>query len=218
MAEKEKKDKKENATPEKAHAPEVHTKQQPAAAPKVAQAGGQQPKPAQGKEKVPDDEIRGIIRVAGKDVKGHIPMHKALRHIKGVGKRYADVCAEIAASRLHVDENIPIGKLTDVQLDQVEEIISHPLDNGLPSFMLNKRREFSTGKDVHLISNDLDYSVKQDIDREMKGRTWRGISHMYRKKVRGQRTRTSGRKGGSVGVVRKKAEPGKAPAKKEGKK
>jgi small subunit ribosomal protein S13 len=170
------------------------------------------------KEKALPDDVRGIIRVAGKDVKGDVPMRKALYHVKGVGKRYADVCSEIAAKKLNVDENILVGKLSDAQLDEIEAIISNPLENGLPLYMLNKRREFTTGKDRHLISNDLDYSMKQDIDKEMKSRSWKGISHMYRKKVRGQRTRTSGRSGGSVGVVKKKLAPGKAPAKKEDKK
>jgi len=167
------------------------------------------------KEKPVAEDIRGIVRIAGKDVKGNVPMRKALYHVKGVGKRYADVCATIAASKLNIEENIPVGKLSDAQLDEIESIISNPLDNGLPVYMLNKRHEFTTGKNVHLIGNDLDYSVKQDIDREMKTKTWRGISHMYRKKVRGQRTRTSGRSGSSVGVVKKKLKPGSAPAKKE---
>ncbi|MEM3364380.1 MAG: 30S ribosomal protein S13 [Candidatus Micrarchaeia archaeon] len=175
-------------------------------------------KKSESREKPAAEDIRGIVRVAGKDVKGHVPMKKALSHVKGVGRRYAEVCSEIAAEKLKVNENIPIGKLSDAQLEEIESIITSPQENGLPLYMLNRRKEFTTGKDMHLISNDLDYAVKQDVDREMKSKTWRGISHMYRKKVRGQRTRTRGRKGGSVGVVKKKEMPGKAPAKKEEKK
>lgn len=158
------------------------------------------------------EEIRGIIRIAGKDVKGQVPLKKALYKVKGVGKRYAVICADITATKMGLDINVPVGSLTDAQLGEIELIITHPEQYDVPEFLRNRRREYTTGKDVHLISNDLDYAVKQDIDRDIKTRSWRGISHMYRKKVRGQNTRTSGRRGGSVGVIKKKAEPGKAPA------
>lgn len=158
------------------------------------------------------EEIRGIIRIAGKDVKGQVHLRKALCRIKGVGRRYAAICSDITASKMGIEPNVPVGSLTDAQLGEIESIITHPDQHGVPAFLRNRRREYTTGKDVHLISSDLDFAVKQDIDRDIKTRTWRGISHMYRKKVRGQKTRTSGRKGGSVGVVKKKAEPGKAPA------
>jgi len=167
------------------------------------------------------EDMRGIIRIAGKDVKGHVPLWKALYHVKGVGKRYALICADVTAQKTGLDINAPVGKLTDAQVGEIEEIITKPLENGIPSYMVNRRREYSSGKDMHLISSDLDFAVKQDVDRDIKTRTWRGISHMYRKKVRGQRTRTSGRRGGSVGVVKKKLKPGEtsAPAaKKEEKK
>jgi len=41
------------------------------------------------------------------------------------------------------------------------------------------------------------------VDRLKKIRCWRGIRHMLGLKVRGQRTRTTGRFGPTVGVKRK---------------
>lgn len=179
----------------------------------VAKAKGKNQPVKKGAKKSPqkeDESIRGIIRIAGKDVRGYVPLHKALYHIKGVGKRYANICANLTSKKLGIDAEIPVGKLSDEQLGKVEQIITNPLKNGVPVYILNRRRDYASGEDKHLISNELDFAVKMDIDRDKKMRTWRGISHMYRKKVRGQRTRTSGRRSGSVGVVRKKLQPGKS--------
>ena len=45
--------------------------------------------------------------------------------------------------------------------------------------------------------------MKQDIEREKELYTWRGFRHIYAKKVRGQHTRTSGRRGITMGVAKK---------------
>ncbi|MGB9635500.1 MAG: 30S ribosomal protein S13 [Candidatus Micrarchaeia archaeon] len=155
-------------------------------------------------------EIKGIVRIAGKDVKGQMPLKKALYQVKGVGRRYAGVCANVIHQEMGVSPLTQVGTLDDSQLSKIESIISSPLEYGIPRYMLNRRRDYATGEDKQLISNDLDFAVKQSIELDKKIKTWRGISHMYRKKVRGQRTRTSGRKGSSVGVVQKKMMPGKA--------
>lgn len=59
-----------------------------------------------------------------------------------------------------------------------------------------------TGSDKHLITSDLDFTISNDIEREKSVMSWRGYRHMFGLKVRGQHTRTSGRKGGAVGVKR----------------
>ena len=46
-------------------------------------------------------------------------------------------------------------------------------------------------------------SVKNDIDFMTDIRTWKGVRHSLGLKVRGQRTRTTGRKGRAVGVAKK---------------
>jgi small subunit ribosomal protein S13 len=45
--------------------------------------------------------------------------------------------------------------------------------------------------------------VRQDIDHEKESNTWKGYRHAYGQKVRGQRTRSTGRTGMTVGVLRK---------------
>jgi small subunit ribosomal protein S13 len=56
------------------------------------------------------------------------------------------------------------------------------------------------GGNNHFITSDLDFAVSNDIEREKSVMSWRGYRHMFGLKVRGQCTRTTGRRGGAVGV------------------
>jgi small subunit ribosomal protein S13 len=78
-----------------------------------------------------------------------------------------------------------------------------PAKYGLPPRLFNRRKGFETGRDSHLIGPDLTLSVKTDIDFMTDIRTWKGVRHSLGLKVRGQRTRTTGRKGRAVGVAKK---------------
>lgn len=49
------------------------------------------------------------------------------------------------------------------------------------------------------------FAVRQDINRDISIRTWRGYRHQHGQKVRGQHTRSSGRTGATVGVMKKAA-------------
>ena len=80
---------------------------------------------------------------------------------------------------------------------------------GVPNWYLNRRKDMDTGTDVHLITSDLDFTKSNDIDREKSIMSWRGYRHMFGLRVRGQRTRNTGRTATSVGV---KKVSGRAPA------
>ena len=69
--------------------------------------------------------------------------------------------------------------------------------------LYNRRKALDNGRDVHLIGPDATLSVKNDIDFMTDIRTWKGVRHSLGLKVRGQRTRTTGRKGRAVGVAKK---------------
>ena len=70
--------------------------------------------------------------------------------------------------------------------------------------MLNRRKDYATGQDIHLTGSDLVLTIKSDIDRMKKIKSWKGIRHALGLKVRGQRTRTTGRGGRTIGVTKKK--------------
>ena len=67
---------------------------------------------------------------------------------------------------------------------------------------MNRRKDIETGEDKHLITSDIDFTVRNDVEREKTAGSWRGYRHMFGLKVRGQRTRCTGRKGGAVGVAK----------------
>jgi small subunit ribosomal protein S13 len=68
------------------------------------------------------------------------------------------------------------------------------------------------GSNNHLITSDLGFAVSNDIEREKLVMSWRGYRHMFGLRVRGQCTRTTGRRGGAVGVKKVKVMPGAPPA------
>jgi small subunit ribosomal protein S18e len=55
-----------------------------------------------------------------------------------------------------------------------------------------------------LISNNLDTKLREDLERMKKARIHRGLRHFWGIKVRGQRTKSTGRRGKTLGVQRKK--------------
>ena len=165
-------------------------------------------------------DFRGIVRVAGKDMKGDLPIAKALNQIKGMGVSLADSIATIAAVKLNIDKREQIGNLTDDQLDELEKIVLNPTSYGVPVWMVNRRKD-SSGTNRHLIGADLDFAIRQDIEAEKNIKTYRGVRHMFGLPVRGQRTKTMGRRGMTLGVVKKKVMPtvtGKKEERKKGKK
>ncbi|MEW6329549.1 MAG: 30S ribosomal protein S13 [Candidatus Micrarchaeota archaeon] len=148
-------------------------------------------------------EIRGIVRVSGRDLKGELPLRMALTRVKGVGIRLGGVLTGIALRELKLGKEAVVGELDDDEIERLEEIISHPTKYGVPAHMVNRQKDIETGRDIHLIGTDLAFSVKQDIEREKEMNTWKGFRHFYGQKVRGQHTRSTGRTGMTVGVLRK---------------
>jgi len=92
--------------------------------------------------------------------------------------------------------------LSPEQIKSIENVIKNPSTSNFPSWFLNRRKDVETGEDKHLITSDIAFTVRNDVEREKTSGSWRGIRHMFGLKVRGQRTRCTGRKGGAVGVAK----------------
>lgn len=155
-------------------------------------------------------EYRHIVRIVGKDIPGDKKLSVGLTQIKGVGYNFAN--AIIGALNLNPDSNI--GFLTESQVESIEKTLKDPVSVKFPSWLFNRRKDVETGTTTHLITSDVAFTVRNDIEREKLSNSWRGFRHMYGLKVRGQRTRTTGRKGASVGVKKggKVLPAGAAPA------
>ncbi len=148
-------------------------------------------------------EIKGIVRIAGKDIKGEMKLRRALMQVKGIGVTLSSALTKIVSTQLRIPRDIMIGELSDDQLDNLAEIIGNPSKHGIPERMLNRQRDVETSQSSHLIGADLTFRTKQDITNAKDMNTWKGYRHAYGQKVRGQRTRTTGRTGMTVGVLRK---------------
>ena len=145
-------------------------------------------------------ELRYIVRILGTDIDGSLKIPYGLAKIKGIGVNLGYAIARAAG----IDPELRIGMLTDEQVRKIEEVAKNPTAYGIPSWMLNRRFDPITGKDLQLYGAELELAIKEDIQREMRIKSWRGVRHSLGLKVRGQRTRTTGRKGGPVGVARRR--------------
>ena len=121
-----------------------------------------------------------------------------LTQIKGIGYNFATAILDT----LNIDSNSNIGHLTDENVQAIEKLITNPAEGNFPTWFLNRRKDIETGNDLHLLTSDIPFTLRNDIERERVTASWRGYRHLSGLKVRGQRTRTSGRKGGAVGVAK----------------
>jgi ribosomal protein S13 len=132
-------------------------------------------------------------------IDGNALIEYGLTQIRGVGRRMSQAVIKV----LGIDPRIRIGSVSEKELNQIEEILMNPIEQGIPAWMVNRKKDVRTGADLHLLANRLDLQVRQDVDRMKKMRSYKGVRHQYGLKVRGQRTKSTGRHGLVVGVVRK---------------
>jgi small subunit ribosomal protein S13 len=143
-------------------------------------------------------EYQYLVRIVGNDIPGERKMVVGLTQIRGVGYMFANTILNL----LKINPNQRIGYLSSEQVKSIESIIKNPSASNFPSWFLNRRKDVETGEDKHLITSDIAFTVRNDVEREKTSGSWRGIRHMFGLKVRGQRTRCTGRKGGAVGVAK----------------
>jgi len=140
-----------------------------------------------------------FFRSLRSQVDGNALVEHGLTQIMGIGRRFAQAIVKVAK----IDPNTRVGALSEKELNRIVEIITNPIQNRIPNWMVNRPKDFRTGEDLHLIANKLEITVKRDIDRMKKIRSYKGVRHHLKLKVRGQRTRSTGRHGLVVGVVRR---------------
>ena len=143
-------------------------------------------------------EFNYIVRLHGTNIDGTKMVPYAITEVKGVGVRLARAIVK----QLRLDATERLGSLSDADVKKLETAIDDPVSIGLPIWMLNRQKDPMTGDDLHLLASDLDLRIKDDIDLMRETRSWKGDRHSRGLKVRGQRTKTTGRTGRSVGVSR----------------
>jgi small subunit ribosomal protein S13 len=157
-----------------------------------------------------------LIRIMGKDIPGNKKLLSGLTRLKGISWAFGNsVC-----KKLNLNPDKRIEELTEADIKNITEFVKNP---EVPTFLLNRRKDYNSGEDKHLSGNDLDLQKEFDIKRLKKIKAYKGIRHMLGQPVRGQRTkshfRTNRKSKGSVGVTKTKTVKAPAPtAAKGGKK
>ena len=143
-------------------------------------------------------QYENLIRILGNDIPGEQKTLIGLTQIRGIGYMFANSMLQI----LKINPDSRIGTLSEEQVSSIEKIIQDPKSQNFPTWFLNRQKDIETGNDLHLVTSDIAFNIRNDVEREKGIFSWRGYRHMYGLKVRGQRTRCSGRKGGAVGVAK----------------
>ena len=145
-------------------------------------------------------DFKYLIRISRTDIDGNKPLVRALQDIYGIGEAIAKAIIRVTK----LDEKKLAGYLTDEEVKKIEEVLNDPAKFGIPSWMFNRRKDYYTGEDKHIIESDLTIARQEDINRLKKIRCYRGIRHELGLPCRGQRTKSTFRRGSTVGVSRRK--------------
>ena len=147
-----------------------------------------------------EEDFKHMIRIARKDIDGNKTIENALADVKGVGK----ALSRAIGINMGLDLNQKIGYLSDDQVNEIEEKMRDPKSLDIPDWMLNRRNDYESGETGHLIESDLMMTLREDLNRMKKTRSYKGRRHEVGLPVRGQRTKSTFRKGSSVGVRRRR--------------
>ena len=148
-------------------------------------------------------DFKHIVRIANTDLKGEKAIGSALRHIKGISFMFSNLICNLA----NINAKKRTGDLDEGEVKRMDEVINNPLKFNTPPWMFNRRKDFETGQDKHLVSADLEFTQDNDIKIMKKIKSYRGVRHILNQPVRGQKTKSNFRENkGKVHLgVKKKA-------------
>ena len=146
-----------------------------------------------------EEEIKYFVRIRNTDLDGTKAVHIALTGIKGIGPRTSRTITALA----NVDPRAVLGKLDDASIERIATAVDTYIEQ-VPDWMVNRPKDVYTGESRHLLGTDLTLVNDEDVNRMRKMRCYRGIRHETGQKVRGQRTKSTGRTGMTGGAKRKK--------------
>jgi len=158
--------------------------------------------PKEGKKEAPKakeagPEIRHIVRIANSDLEGKRSVQYGLTVIKGISRR----TAKIITINAGVDPKAILGYISDAETERLQSSVDS-ISSILPAWMVNKQNEIMSGEDRHLIGTDVLLGLNEDLNLMKKMRSYKGVRHDRGLRVRGQRSRSTGRRGRTVGVSR----------------
>jgi small subunit ribosomal protein S13 len=156
------------------------------------------------------DDFRYIVRIVNSDLDGNKNIVIALAGIKGVGMRTAEIIARMTG----IPRNTKIGDLPEKKTEELEKLVLDYSEKA-PHWMVNRQHDWSSGADIHIVGVDVELYKRDDVNLMRMIRCYKGVRHETGQKVRGQRSRANGRSGLTLGVIKRKEQPGEGAQKKE---
>ena len=154
---------------------------------------------ARPKEEDLGEDFSYILRMADTDMDGQKTLATALTAVRGVGPRTAiQICKNTG-----FDPASLAGHLSADEQESLRVAIEGYAET-VPLWMLNRQRDIETGDELHLTGQQVTLTLEDDINRLRTMKCYRGVRHASGNKVRGQRGRSNGRGGLTLGVSRKK--------------
>ena len=141
-----------------------------------------------------------LIRLVDRDIIGDTSIYVAITKVRGADFMITNAICNV----LKIPKDKPIQDFKPEDLKKIEDVMRNPKKYNLPTWLLNRQKDPETGEDNHLISADLKLRRQFDIRHLRKMKCYRGVRHARGLRVRGQKTRSTGRKGKAIGVARKK--------------
>jgi len=142
-----------------------------------------------------DDDIRYFVRIGQADLDGTKSVERSLTELDGIGRRSARIIADKAG----IDRRATFGALEDSEIEEIKGLVEGFAEE-VPEWLANHRNDFFDGETTHEIGNDLNLTRRQDINRMKMIDSYKGVRHKRGQKVRGQRTKSTGRTEGTIGV------------------
>ena len=142
-----------------------------------------------------EEDIQYFVRIGQTDLDGTKSVERALTDMNGIGRRVA----RIIADKADVDRRELLGSLDQDDIDEVVDLVEGYAGE-VPAWLTNHRSDFFDGDTTHEIGNDLEMTRRQDINRMKMIDSYKGVRHKRGQKVRGQRTKSTGRTEGTIGV------------------
>jgi ribosomal protein S13 len=133
------------------------------------------------------------LRLLNTNVDGKRKIMYALTEIKGVGRRYSNLVCKKADVDMNkrlarffeggtssvIDDFLVsldrAGELNSDELERIVTIMQNPAQFKIPTWFLNRRKDITEGKNLHVVSNQVDSKLRDDIERLKKIRSHRYV-------------------------------------------
>ena len=146
------------------------------------------------------DDFQHILRVLNTNVDGKQKVMYAITAIRGIGRRFSN----LVCKKGEVDMRKRAGELSAEELEQLMTIVANPRQYKIPDWFLNRQKDIKDGRFMQITSSSLESKLRDDLERLKKIRAHRGLRHYWCLRVKGPHTKTTGRRGRTVGVAKKR--------------